>query len=240
MGWLSPGRVGHDRAAAAAMRAAAWPSLEDRTEPGRAEADAAAAPGVAATAPIAFDEADLARACAGAAAAARAAERAALEAERESRIGGLLATLVERLDGVDAVLDERRRQLRAAAATLASAAAAALAPATPGQLAARLAEALVDDCLARLGPDLALTVEVAPELADALAARLDAAPAMRRRPGRLAVEAAPGLEPGELRLVWADGYAEWSSARLENEARAFLERLAEPARERRDARGEKP
>jgi len=222
------------------LQRSTWSSLPEvgaAVEPPAAADDL---PSALAPPALAFDEADLARACAGAAAAARAGERAVLEAERETRVEQALAAIAAAFDGVDGVLEERRQQLRRAAATLAASAAAAVAPRAPKQLAARLAQALVDDCLGRLDPALALTVEVAPALADALAARLDGSPVVQARPGRVAVEAVPDLAPGEARLVWADGHAEWSTARLAAEAEAFLARLAEPAAGPRPASDPRP
>lgn len=230
MNWVAQPRGRAAAPAAGGWRAAAWPMLQDQKADGLAAAAAEAEDIAAPPAILAFDEADLARACAAAATAARAEERAAMAEERETRIGEALAAIAAAFDAVDAVMEERRQQLRTAAATFAASAAETVAPSTPKQLASRLALALVDDCLARLDPDLALTVEVAPELADMLAARLDAAPAIRRRPGRVAVEAVDDLAAGDARLVWADGHAEWSAERLKADAMTMLERLAQPAR----------
>lgn len=175
-----------------------------------------------------FDETELARACADAAAAACLAERRAAASAHEARIAAALAAIGRSLDGIDALLAARQHRFREAAATLAKVAVEALAvPGGPAQV-ARLADALAVDCLARLDPELDLTVEVEPQLADALAARLDASPLVRRRAGRLAVEAAPGIAPGAVRLVWPDGSADWSVDRIGEAAAALLLEMAEP------------
>jgi hypothetical protein len=176
-----------------------------------------------------FDEAELARACAEAAAAACLAERRAAVSAHEAQIAAALAAIGRSLDRIDALLAERQHRFRAAAATLAKVAVEALAvPGGPAQV-ARLAEALAVDCLARLDPELDLTVEVEPQLADALAAKLDASPLVRHRAGRLAVEAAAGIAPGAVRLVWPDGSADWSIDRIGAAAAALLLEIAEPA-----------
>lgn len=202
-------------------------------EPGAAAEPAAAAPEPApepaAPAPLSFDEADLARACAGIATTVRAEAEAAAALRDERRIADALDAVARTMDGADAVLAERRRQFREAAATLAAAATEAVTPGPTAKLAARLADALAADFLRRFATDLALTVEVRPEIADALAARLAASPVVEARIGRLAVEAAADLGPGEARLVWADGAAEWSVQRLHDDAAALVRRLVEPA-----------
>ena len=209
---------------------ASWRVIPDPgAPPAPPPAPAVREPEAAPPAPLGFDEADLARACAAVAAGVRAeATRAAAELE-EKRIADTLERIAGALDTADAVLAERCRQFREAAAVLAAAATEALALGPGVKIAARLADALAADCLARFAPDLALTVEVAPEIADALAARLAASPVVRTRPGRVAVEALAGMGPGEARLVWADGTADWSAQRLHDDAAALIRRLTAPA-----------
>ena len=178
---------------------------------------------------LGFDEADLARACAAVAATVRAAESDAASAREERRIADALEAIAGSLGSADAVLTESRRQFREAAAFLAAAATEALALGPGAKVAARLADALAADCLARFDPALALTVEVAADIADALAARLAASPVIQARPGRIAVEAVADMGPGEARLVWQDGAGDWSAQRLHADAAALIRRLAEPA-----------
>jgi hypothetical protein len=179
-------------------------------------------------APLAFDETDLARACASVAATVRAEVLQAAMDREEKRIADALERIAQSLDQADAVLAERRRQFREAAGILAAAATEALALGPGVKIAARLADALVADCLERFDPELALTVEVAPDIVDALAARLAASPVVKTRPGRVAVEAAGDIGPGEARLVWPDGAADWSAQRLHADAAALIRRLTEP------------
>ncbi len=182
------------------------------------------------TASLRFDESDLARLCACVAATLRAEVLEAAMDREEKRIADALERIALSLDQADAVLAERRRQFREAASVLAGAATEALALGPGVKVAARLADALVADCLARFDPELALTVEVAPDIVDALAARLAASPVVKARPGRVAVEAAGDIGPGEARLVWADGAADWSLARLHADAAALIRRLTESSR----------
>ena len=215
---------------AAHRRSAAWQVIPEPGAPAEpVPVEAVAEPEAMAPKRLAFDEADLARACAGIAAAVRAAEAEAAALRDERRIAEALEAIAGTLDHNDAVLAEQRRQFRKAAAVLAAAATEALALGPGVKIAARLADALAADCLARLEPELALTVEVAPDIADALAAKLAAAPAVKARPGRVAVEPVPGIGPGEARLVWADGVADWSVQRLHDDAAALIRRLVEPA-----------
>jgi hypothetical protein len=179
---------------------------------------------------LGFDETDLARACAAVAATVRAAESEAAAERAERRIADALEAIAGSLDSADAVLAESRRQFREAAAHLAAAATEALALGPGAKVAARLADALAADCLARFDPALALTVEVAADIADALAARLATSPVVQARPGRVAVEAVADMGPGEARLVWQDGAADWSVERLHADAAALIRRLAEPTR----------
>lgn len=217
-------------AGARRQRSAAWQVIAaPGAPPPSAPVEPVPEPEAEAPTVLVFDEGDLARACAGIAAAVQAAEAEAAAARDERRIAEALEAIADRLASADAVLAAQRRQFREAAAVLAAAATEALALGPGVKLAARLADALAADCLGRFAPELALTVEVAPDIADALAARLAAAPVVKARPGRVAVEPVPGIGPGEARLVWADGVADWSAQRLHADAAALIRRLVEPA-----------
>ncbi|MEZ5862148.1 MAG: hypothetical protein R3D28_24795, partial [Geminicoccaceae bacterium] len=130
------------------------------------------------------------------------------------------------IGALDAALEARVAELRRTTARLAAATVETLGATAPEPVAIRLAETLADECLARLDPLLPLTVEVAEELVEPLAAALDRVPGLATRPGRLVVEPAAGLAPGEARLVWPDGHAEWSLAELRQQAARILEGLA--------------
>ncbi len=216
-------RAGHR--SAATWRVIAAPG----TPPTPASVEPVPEPEAEPQARLGFDEADLARACAAVAATVRAAENEAAAAREERRIADALEAIAGSLDSADAVLAESRRQFREAAALLAAAATEALAPGPGAKVAARLADALAADCLVRFDPALALTVEVATDIADALAARLAASPLIQARPGRVAVEAVAEMGPGAARLVWQDGVADWSVQRLHADAAALIRRLVEPA-----------
>ena len=215
-------RAGHRRAAT--WRVIAEPGAPVAADP----VEPVPVPEAEPRARLGFDEADLARACAAVAATVRTAENDAASAREERRIALALEAIAGSLDSADAVLAESRRQFREAAAFLAAAATEALALGPGAKVAARLADALAADCLARFDPALALTVEVAADIADALAARLAASPVVQARPGRVAVAAVADMGPGEARLVWQDGAADWSVERLHADAAAVIRRLTEP------------
>ena len=205
---------------------AAWPEIgADGAAAPSPVAESAATPAPAAPAPLLFDEAELARATASVAAESRERERQAAAGRAADRVAVALEAIATRLTAADAMIDLRTRQFREATATL-----AALATETVGRgggkIAARLADALTTDCLVRFDPTLALTIEVAPEIADPLAATLESSATVRNRPGRIAVEAVATLAPGEARLVWPDGEAAWSMQRLHEEAAGLIRRLA--------------
>jgi|GEM_PF-4643739 len=211
-------------------QAAAWQVIPAPDAPPRpTPVEPVSEPPATAPTSLAFDEADLARACAAVAARVGAAEAEAAAARDERRIASALEAIAAAFDSVDARVAEQRRQFREAAGVLAAAATEALALGPRGELAARIAEALAADCLGRFEPELALTVEVAPDIADALAAKLAVAPVVKARPGRVAVEPVSGMAAGEARLVWTDGTADWSAERLHADAAALIRRLVEPA-----------
>ena len=216
---------------------AAWPQLGAK---GFAPAGKPAAASTAGSASpfgssLAFDEADLARACAGVAVDARLAEREAGAASHEARIAAALEAIAGSLDAADAVLDERRLQFREATAALAALATETLRAPPGAKLAARLADALATDCLARFDSELAVVIEAAPEIADALAARLESSAVVERRAGRVTVEAVAAIEPGAVRLVWPNGSAEWSIDRVQEAAAVLLRRLTDDDREPPDS-----
>ncbi|HRY27202.1 MAG: hypothetical protein H6852_17475 [Geminicoccaceae bacterium] len=215
------------RPAAAAGGTPAWPVIAFGTAP----ADAAKAPdgagqGLVPVPELVFDEADLARICAAVDEAARQAAREEMARAIEGRTMAALECLASAIDALDAALDARVAELRRTAANLAAATVEALGASSSERVAVRLAETLVDECLGRLDPLLPLTIEVAAELVDPLAAALGRVPGLPARPGRLAIEPARDLAPGEARLVWPDGHAEWSLTELRHRAALILDGLA--------------
>ncbi len=212
---------------------AAWPQLgENGFAPAGRPAAVSPAGGISPFgSSLAFDEADLARACAQVALEARLAEREAAAAGHEARIAAALEAIAGSLDAADAVLDERRLQFREAAGVLAALATEALHIPSGAELAGRLADGLATDCLARFDSELAIVIEAAPEIADALAARLASSAVVERRAGRVTVEAVAAIEPGAVRLVWPHGSAEWSIQRVQEAAAARLRRLTDDDRQ---------
>ena len=233
-----PGQGPHPADPGSSRRAAAaWPEIGDPQAVLAEGAIPAEAPDErCALRPMLFDEADLASALTAAAAESRLAERQAAASGAAERVATALESIALQLGTVDELIALRTRQFREATAAL-----AALATETVGRgggkVAARLADALASNCLARFDPALPLTIEVAPEIADPLAATLEASPALRDRPGGIAVEAVASLASGEARLVWPDGEALWSSRRLHEAAADLVRRLAQPDRRDRRAGG---
>lgn len=207
---------------------AAWPEIGEAGDMAPAAAAAPAAPvEPEPPAPLLFDEADLARATAAVASEIRSNEQQAAACRDAERLAAALEAVAGQLTAADALIALRTRQFREAAAALAALATAAVGRAGGGKVAARLADALVTDCLSRFDPSLALAIEVSPEIADSLAATLEATPALRNRPGRIAVEAVATLAPGEARVIWADGEADWSIQRLHDDAAGLIRRLTD-------------
>ena len=212
---------------------AAWPQLGEN---GFAPAGVSSAASPAGNVPpfggsLAFDEADLAHACARVAVDVRLAEREAAAAGHEARIAAAMESIAATLDAADAILDERRLQFREATAELAALATEAVRIPSGAKLAERLADALATDCLARFDSELAIVIEAAPEIADALAARLESSAVVERRAGRVTVEAVTAIEPGAVRLVWPNGSAEWSIRQVQEAAAALLRRLTDDDRQ---------
>lgn len=207
--------------------APAWPVIAFAASPAEAAtATDAAAPGLASPAELRFDEAELARICVAVDRVARHAERRDMTQAIEGRTLAAVERIAAAVGELDQALQARVAELRRTTARLAAATVEALGATSPARVAARLAETLVDECLGRLDPLLPLTIEVAAELVDPLAAALGRAPGAPARPGRIAIEAAADLAPGEARLVWPDGHAEWSATELRSRAAAILEDLA--------------
>ncbi len=214
------------RAAALADGTPAWPVIAFGGAAAAATPPDAAGQGLPVPA-LVFDEADLGRICAAVDGAARAATRDELTRAIEGRTMAALERLAAAIGTLDAVLDARVAELRRTTARLAAATVATLGATAPERVAVRLAVTLADECLGRLDPLLPLTVEVAAELVEPLRAALDRVPGLPARPGGLAVEPAADLAPGEARLAWPDGHAEWSLAELRQRAALILEGLVD-------------
>lgn len=84
-------------------------------------------------------------------------------------------------------------------------------------------EALLTDCLARLGEEPRVVVRVADALYDELDGRLAALSAKAGFEGRIVLLSEPSLTSGDLRVEWADGGAERSAEALAAEIDAILE-----------------
>ncbi len=233
------------RAAVSADGRPAWPVIAfGGVATAAATPSDAAGQGLLPVPALAFDEGELGRICAAVDRAARAAAGEAMTMAIEGRTMAALESLAAGIGALDAALEARVAELRRTTARLAAATVATLGATLPERVADRLAATLADECLGRLDPLLPLTVEVAAELVEPLRAALDRVPGLAARPGGLGVAPAADLTPGEARLVWPDGHAEWSLAELRQRAALILEGLADdddgecPTVEPNDTRGE--
>jgi flagellar assembly protein FliH len=89
-------------------------------------------------------------------------------------------------------------------------------------------EGLMRECLMRLGKEPRVVVRVADDLADAVRAKVDGLVAESGFEGRVVVIGAPGLQPTDCKVEWADGGAERDFDRLLAEVDAVVERYLVP------------
>jgi len=89
-------------------------------------------------------------------------------------------------------------------------------------------EALVRDSLERLRDEPRIVVRVADALLDPVRDRVSAAAAQAGYDGKIVFLAQDSLQPGDVRVEWADGGIERDSARLWREIDATIQRLVGP------------
>ena len=117
------------------------------------------------------------------------------------QIGAMLGPMIE---GMDAAIDQQRRD----AAYLAFAIASRLAPALIAQSPRGEIEALVDQCLGTLNTEPRLVITMNPGLIEELRGPLDAQAERRGFTGRLVLAEDEAFTGADLRIEWAGGGAE--------------------------------
>lgn len=199
-----------------------WASAAEPALPAKASLIAAAQPRPSRPAMM-FDESELAHACAAAAASARAAALAEAAADRAQRELDLLAKVAERVDGLAAERRERDEAARARLLELGLTLTRALgaAPIDPAVF-----ERVVAAMLAEAEGAEKVRVEVHASLADEIEARLAK---VRRAGPEITVVAQEDVPPGDVRLRWADGWAERRRDDIEAALGAVLRAWAPPA-----------
>jgi len=155
----------------------------------------------------------------------RAAALAEARASADARLAAVLETIAARLG-------EARREAHATAERAAGALAAAtldlVARALPAMAAAQALPGcaeLAETLLVRLGAVDRIAIRLPPELARALAPRLEAAAAAADFTGRLEVLPTDGMVAGEMRISWPGGEARREPAALAAAAQDVLQRL---------------
>ncbi len=134
-----------------------------------------------------------------------------------------LGGIERRLETLLAQHEEARTAARDLALQVVRAAFAKLFPRFVEQHGLTEIEALLTDCLARLGEEPRVVVRVADGLYDELDGRLTALSAKAGFEGRIVLLSEPSLASGDLRVEWADGGAERSAAALAAEIDAILQ-----------------
>lgn len=204
-----------------------WPDMA--AAPATNTATAAAEPGVPAPEPpppVLYAEEEVARLCAEAASTAAAEAEARVRAEVARAGEDAAARLADSLATLAGTIEARREGLRAEAVPIAAALGRLIAYEAVGADPLAAAEAVAAGLLAELRDEPEVAVEVAPKLVDELRPRLAALVAGSRLADALEVRAGAGLRAAEVRVLWRDGWAERSLARLESRAADALAALA--------------
>ena len=183
---------------------------------------------VEASAPeLLVNETELARVCAAVACRAAADATASSEQGRTVAAGRALDALAQQLDGLGQRVEDELRLARSVAVRVAVAVARTLWVRTSAERLAEL-EAVVTAMLADLGPSGPIRVLVAPGLVAPMTSLLRDHPATTATAAELVVEADPLLGPVDVRVEWADGWAERSQGRLERMVAELTAGLTDP------------
>ena len=222
-GWAEPRR---GAAAPLGWGRVVWPDLTVARSPlPLAEALEAPPPPEPMPLPLVAQE-EVERLCASAADAAAAVAEARVRAELasehrevESRLAGAFHVLADEIAA-------RRDGLGAEAVPIGAALGRLLAYQAIAAEPLALAEAVAAGLLAELRDEPEIAVEVTPGLVEELGSRLAALAAGSRAAAGVTVRAGAGLRPGEVRVLWRDGWAERLLAQLELRAGEALGALA--------------
>lgn len=189
-------------------------------------AEARAAEEAAAEEPPAptFSEEELAAARQAAFADGKAAGEAAAEKGIAQRTVEQLTSLAAQFEATSAALEEQIRQSHQETVLAAMTVVRKLFPQMSSENGLTEIQAVVEDCLERLRDEPRLVVRVADQEMDTLKMQLDACIKRSGFNGKLVFLADDRLNPGDVRVEWADGGAERSQTALWQEIDKIIER----------------
>ncbi len=171
-----------------------------------------------------FSEEELAAAKAAAFAEGKTAGEAAAEKSIAQRTVEQLSKLAAQFESTSAALEEKVHQSHQETVLAAMTVVRKLFPQMNSDNGLTEIKAVVEDCLERLRDEPRLVVRVADQEMDSLKAQLDACIKRSGFGGKLVFLADDRLEPGDVRVEWADGGAERSQAALWQEIDGIIER----------------
>lgn len=200
-----------------------------------APADPPPAAGPPQSGDLAFSEDEIARAMAWSAAEAGAAARNAAADAAEEALRHAANRLAAEVPALQRARHEAADRVRLEVRRLFGAFAEACLDRITGIALAEAMNRAVERILAEIAPSTEVVVEVAPALADRVAAALAAGGSPGQ--GRCIVRGQAALALGDVTVTWRDGWAEWSLDRLRQ---ALAMQLDEPADDAGEAGGPPP
>ncbi len=184
-----------------------------------------------------FGEEDLEKARAeGFAAGKETGERDAMQAI-EQQISQALSAIGERLSGLSKAQAEANEHQARDAIEVALAVVRKMLPRMAGRHGLAEIESVVSDCLARLRAEPRIVIRVADSLLDEVEQRVSALAARAGFEGKTVYLSQEGLQPGDIRVEWADGGAERDSDRLWSEIDQLIAPLIGPTEQPAEAAG---
>lgn len=171
-----------------------------------------------------FSEEELAAAKQAAFTEGSAAGMAEAEKGIARRTAEQLATLTARLDSLSGALDERMSQSHQETVLAAMTVVRKLFPQVSSENGLTEVKAVVEECLERLREEPRMVVRAANQQLDTLKAQLDACIKRSGFNGKLVFLADDRLNPGDVRVEWADGGAERDQNALWREIDNIIER----------------
>ena len=171
--------------------------------------------------------------------AARQQALAAGQAQgREEALRGLEQSCADGLEKLSAQLDQLGRQVDQQLQTISSEGLSAavtvvrkLFPALARREELREIEAVVKDCLQRLHQEPRIVVRLSEGMLDRFKERIDQIAAKTGFEGRLVLLSEPDFQPSDVKVEWADGGAERSTARTWSEIESRLRHCISPSQQ---------
>lgn len=158
-------------------------------------------------------------------AAGRAAAAKEIEARSAATLDAMRKAIAPALADLPAILEQHMRAAVGAAVEVVR----RLYPTLAERNDLAEIEALARECLSHLAGEPRLVVRVADAELDTLKPRLDAVATQAGFAGRVILFADPQLQPGQVRIEWADGGAERDPARIWSEIDGVLAQFINPA-----------